>query len=130
MPGLFQVKELEARKRALAAESEVLRQTLKFEARNIWFHVAYAKRRFLQISTFSPFVMLGIPAAGYLVRKMFTRRQARARKKKTAAARLITSALFGWRMYRKVAPFLRSLFSRQEELREGAEVGQRATSWQ
>ena len=117
MPGLFQVKELEARKRALAAESEVYRQTLEFELRNIGLYTVYAKHRFSQARAFGPFVVLGMPAAGYFLGKMF------ARKKRSLLARLMTTAVFGWKMYRKLAPFCRGLFSGARKSREATQTG-------
>jgi len=117
MPGLFQVKELEARKRALAAESEVYRQTLEFELRNIGLYTVYAKHRFSQARAFGPFVVLGMPAAGYFLGKMF------ARKKRSLLARLMTTAVFGWKMYRKLAPFCRGLFSGARKSREATQMG-------
>src|SRR6266404_5800097 len=109
MPGLFQVKDLEARKRALAAESEVYRQTLKFELHNLGLNLVHARRRFFKATAFSPLMMLGMPAIGFLVRRMFTRQSPIENKQRSSLARFITKAAFGWRMYRKVAPFCRGM---------------------
>src|SRR6267378_509940 len=95
MPGLFQVKELEARKRALAAESEVYRQSLRFELHNLDLNAVHAKRRFFKATAFSPLIMLGMPAIGF----------------------------FGRRMYWKVAPFCRGVVRSLRKFREAPDVG-------
>jgi len=122
MPGLFQVKELEARKRALAAKSEIYRETLKFELRNIGFYAVYAKRRFLQARAFSPFVMLGLPAAGFFLRRMFTPKKQIKQRKRSSLARFLTKAVFVWKIYRKLAPFCRGLFSGAKKFSEAQEM--------
>jgi len=120
--GLFQVKELEARKRALAAESEAYREILKFELRNIGFYAVYAKHRFLQAGPFSPFVMLGMPAAGYFLRRMFTRKKQMRQRKRSSLARFISKSVFVWKIYRKLAPFFRGLFSHAKKFKEAPEM--------
>ncbi len=128
MPGLFQVKELEARKRALAAESEVYRQTLKFEARSIQLYTVYFKRRFLQARAVIPLLMLGLPASGYFFRKMFIPKKPFARKKRSSLARFITAAVFGWKMYQKLRPFCRDLFGGgTREFEDGSQISESET---
>src|SRR6266705_1973439 len=118
MPGLFQVKELEARKRALAAESEVYRQTLKSELHKLDLIAVHARRRFLKATAFSPLIMLSMPAVGFFVRRMFTRQKRIENKQRSSLARFITKAAFGWRMYRKVAPFCRGVVRSIRKFRE------------
>ncbi len=113
MPGLFHVKELEARKRALLAENEVYRQTLKFELRNIGLYAAHAKLRFSQARAFSPVFLLGMPAAGFFLRQMLARKRERRRSR---LSRLAATAVFGWKIYQKVVPFCRDLFSGRKKI--------------
>ena len=123
MPGLFQVKELEARKRALAAESEVYRQSLRFELHNLDLNAVHARRRFFKATAFSPLIMLGMPAIGFFVRRMFTRQSPIENKQRSSLARFITKAAFGWRMYWKVAPFCRGVVRSLRKFREAPDVG-------
>lgn len=100
MAGIFQVRHLEARKQALAAESELYRQILKLEVENLRLSSARARRRFSVLGNSAQWLLLGAPVAGSLLR---TRRMGRLR--------LFTTALMAWRMYQRIAPLCQQLFS-------------------
>ncbi len=112
MFGLFQLKELEARKKALAAESEVYRQTLKLEARNFWLYGLSAKRKLTQPRFWNPWVLIGPALAGFWLR--------RRRKRRSSFQRIASGALLGWRLYRKFSPLCHQLFTRWTNRRRDA----------
>jgi len=118
MPGLFRVKELEARKRALAVESEVYRQTLQQELRNLGDYAVHARTRFSLVRAFNPLLILGMPAAGYFLRQFFNRKTKAKAQKKSKFSRTLTTLIFGWRMYRKFAPVWRVLISQARKIRQ------------
>ncbi len=100
MAGIFQVRHLEARKQALAAESELYRQILKLEVENLRLSSVRARRRITTLGNSAQWLLLGAPLARSLLR---TRRIGRFR--------LVTTALMAWRMYQKIAPLCQQLFS-------------------
>jgi hypothetical protein len=104
MSGIFQVKELDARKRALAAQSEVYRQTLVMEARNLMLYGTYLRRRYTRPNPSNVLLLLA-PVLGGLW-------MTRARKKRSMFSRVTGSALLGWKIYQKVAPYCGGFFSR------------------
>ena len=100
MAGIFQVRQLEAKKQALAVESEVYRQILKLEVENLRLCSVRARRRFTALGNSAQWLLLGAPLARSLLRP---RRMGRFR--------LVTTALMAWRMYQKIAPLCQQLFS-------------------
>ena len=97
MFGVFEVKELESKRKALAAESEVYRETLKLEARNMALYAKYLKVK----SSRAPFEYLKfLPAVATLF----------FRRKKPKGPRFLTTALLGWQVYNRVLPFCRAMF--------------------
>jgi hypothetical protein len=105
---IFKVKELEEKRRALAAESEVYRQTLTLEIQNLRLHAAHTKRRFSSLTTPNPLIMMILPfAKSFLVRSIVRRT-----KNRFGLLRVAAGALFGWKVYRKFAPLLRDLLAR------------------
>jgi hypothetical protein len=119
MAGFFQVKELEARRRALAAESEVYRETLEQELRNLGSVALSARQRFARVRAFNPLFILGMPAAGYVFRKMFDRKK--KVRKKSQMSRTISTLILGWKLYQKVAPVWQALVSQARKMRQRRE---------
>ena len=98
------MKELELKKKALAAESEVYRETLKLEVRNLGLYGNYLKVK----ATRAPLRLLKfVPAVAGLLWKR--------RKPKTPT--WATAAVIGWQVYNRVLPMCQSLFSRRERTR-------------
>jgi hypothetical protein len=106
MARVFRIKELEAKKRALAEESELYRQTLRFEVHNLRLHAAWTKRRMTWL-TFSPLWKL-FP----LFLNSFGKK-----KRRSSKWRILSTALAGWQLYRKFSGFLPALFSRSRRAR-------------
>jgi hypothetical protein len=109
MAGLFQLKEIEAKKKALAAESELYRQTLKLQIHNLSLRATGMKRRYTLFN--SPPLMRLLPMISALLgspvgRMLLPKRRARW-------LRLATAALIGWQAYRKFAPLVQGFFSRR-----------------
>lgn len=106
-------QQMEARKRALVAESEAYRETLRLELAQLHLHVAQIKRRF-QLVAIVPATLALLP----MVIRLFRPKQSEA-KPKTGVAKLLSAALAGWRLARRFAPLVRSL--RQHARRNGFE---------
>jgi hypothetical protein len=102
MGRIFKVKELEAKKRALVEESDLYRQTLRFEVHNLRLHAMWTKRRMTAL-TFSPLWTLVPPFLNSFLSK---------RKRRSSKWRIFSTALAVWQLYRKFSGFLPSLFSR------------------
>ena len=95
-------QELEARKRALVAESEAYRQTLRLEVAQLQLHAEQLKRRFRLILFAQPLVAL-LP----LVIKLVVGRKARIeRNSRSKFAGMLNAALIGWRLARRFAPLI------------------------
>jgi hypothetical protein len=92
MDGIFGVKDLAARKRALVAESEAYRQTLRYELRDLRLYGVRMRRKFSVVAVVSPLLSVGAPLAGSL----FGKRQSKW-------LRMAKAALAGWQLYRRVA---------------------------
>jgi hypothetical protein len=96
------MNELEARKRALVAESEIYRQTLKLEFQNLRLYGAGLQRKFAAFRLLQPLLMLAAPFA----RGSF-------RKRGFSKFRLVTKAIWAWQLYRRIAPVLQRLRSKR-----------------
>ncbi len=102
MAQLFGLKgELEARKRALAAESEVYRQTLTLELQNLRVYGLNLKRKFAGFGTLNRLLMLVVPLASPFLHR-----------RRPRGFRLVTTAFFVWRLGRKLVPLLQGFFRR------------------
>jgi hypothetical protein len=100
MARIFKIKELEAKKRALAEESDLYRQSLRFEVHNLRLHAAWSKRR-LTTLTFSPLWALLPPLLNYFISK---------KKRRSSKWRIFSTALAGWQLYRKFSGFIPRFF--------------------
>jgi hypothetical protein len=102
MAGLFRVRRLQDRKRALVAESEAYRQSLTLQCHNFRLYSLQVRRK---VSRFASPLLLLLPLAGPLL--SFSRGRFAARKRPFRWIRLPFAALSGWQMYRRFAPLLR-----------------------
>jgi hypothetical protein len=117
-------QQLEAKKRALVAESEAYRQTLQLELAQLQLHAEHLKRRFRLILLAQPLVAL-LP----LVIKLVAGRKARIeRNSRSKFGGMLNAALIGWRLARRFAPlfsaFRRRSRERSFERRERAASGE------
>jgi hypothetical protein len=102
MAGLFQVKDLAQRKRALAAESEAYRQLIRFDVKNLKFFSGGIKHRMRSASktNYISSLLLLLPLATRFLR--------RGRRPPLSLA---AAALLAWRLYTKMSPQLMSFIS-------------------
>src|SRR5689334_17614282 len=114
MARIFTIKELEVRKRALAEECDVYRQTLRFEIDNLRLHTTWVKRRASWL-TLTPLWPLIPP----LIKAFLKRKQKQQRSSKFG---LFSTALVGWQLYQKIARFIPAIFSRSRRARLHDEV--------
>jgi len=105
------MKDLQARKRALAAESEVYRQTLKLELQNLRLYGMSLKRKVTKARASSLALAAGAPLLWAL---LFKRRRSKLG--------LASAAVTAWNLYRKFAPLFRGFFAQSEA------SGQRASA--
>ena len=105
MAGIFGLRELEARKAALVAESEVYRQTLRLELQNLKLSALRARKKVTFFSSSAPWLLFTVPLVRSWIGSLFGRRR-------FGRARLVTTALLGWQMYRRLAPIWQQLFGR------------------
>lgn len=105
MAGIISIKELDARKQALAAESEAYRQMLLVEVQNLRLYRERVRRKLGWYQAYVPMMKFGVPLLLPLLRMAMGRRE---QKPKSAPSRfrIFTSALAAWRLYRRFAPML------------------------
>jgi hypothetical protein len=112
MARIFKISELEEKKRALAAECDLYRQTLRLEMHNLRLHASWSKRRFTSITT-SPLWAILPP----LLNSFSKRKRGHAFSK----WRILSTLLAGWQLYRKfrgimsIFPRLRRTQFREEQ---------------
>ena len=90
------MSDLESRRKALAAEAEVYRQTIKLEIENIKLHARQGKRKYTSLRPSNPLFSLAAP----LLTAFF--RRSRAVKK----LRLLSGALLVWQIVSRAAPLV------------------------
>ncbi|HWQ91173.1 MAG TPA: hypothetical protein VN673_05845 [Clostridia bacterium] len=105
MARILTIKDLEERKRALVAESEIYRQTLILEVQNVRLYAARVRRRYTWFRAYAPLVRFGAPFVFPMLRRslfggLFAPRHKGSRFK------WIPAALATWQIYRKLAPML------------------------
>lgn len=116
--------DLEAKKRALIAESEVYRQMLTVDVHNLRIYNAHFQRKLKVLRSFRALVFL-LPLLAPLGFR-FARAGRRETHTRGGWRGLVGTGLFAWRLYRKFNPLLRSLasngfFSRFTEAKRKAE---------
>lgn len=102
MAGISELSALAARKRALAAESELYRQTLRLELQNARLYGARIKSRFQLFKAARP-LLLALPVLGAVWR--WARRSASLHKPR-GWRRWFNLGLSGWRAYRRISPVI------------------------
>src|SRR5882724_3730520 len=96
MARIFKIKDLEERKRALAEECDLYRQTLKLEVQNLKLHAACTKRRFTSFAISPLWAILPPLLSSFSKRK----------KRKSSKWRTLSTALAIWQFYRKFRGFM------------------------
>ncbi len=114
MARIFKVKQFDLRKRALAAESQVYRETLRLELHNLRLYRVHVQRKVHALANsplvrFASFAGSALAGAGGLT-GLFGR--APARKRRGRWRRLASAAFMGFRLARTFAPLLPTLLSR------------------
>ncbi len=105
MSRLFKVNGLEARKRALVEESEVYREMLKLQVRNLTLYSLSLREKIQSPSAMKSLVMLALPFAFKFFRR-FPSRQKGFLKGGTLGA-----AFMAFQTARRFAPMVMNLFS-------------------
>jgi len=91
---------LEAKKRALVAESEVLRETLKLELHNLQLYALRTRQKFKSFSRPNPLLMFAAPLLGSLLRK-----------RRSSWIRKAAMAFLSWQLTNRLKPFLAGFFA-------------------
>jgi hypothetical protein len=86
------MSKFEAKKKMLAAESEVYRELLKLEFQTLKIYGQRTKRKLTSPGTYAPLVMSGLPLLGDLFGK------------KSGLKRIGSLVLLGWKTYQRFAP--------------------------
>ena len=129
MQGLFQRKELAARKRELAAQNEAYRQALRAHLEDLDDHTRQVTRRFSKVRAFNPFLVLGMPAAGFALRRLFGKQTEQKARSKSKFSQLVKTAVIGWQTYRKLAPIARGLLRQAREMKKNRRFGSPIDWW-
>lgn len=90
------MSDLESRRKALGAEAEVYRQTLKLEVQNIKLYARQNRRRYTAIRPGNPLFAAAAPVLAVLLQRT------RPVKKLSTLSKI----LVGWQMFSRVTPFL------------------------
>jgi hypothetical protein len=112
MAGLVELRALEARKRALVAESEAYRQALMADVQNLRLYALGLQKRLRFFRKLEPVLAL-VPLLNSL---LSSRLETPARlAQPTPWRRVLRWSLLGWRVSRHVAPVARALLGRFRE---------------
>lgn len=103
MAQIFGLKDLQERKRALVAESEIYRQTLKLEIQNIRLYRVRVQRKLDLLRLANPLFLL---AGSFVGTRFFGRK---ARWKRRGRLSLLGTGLMAWRLFRTYGPFLQKI---------------------
>jgi|SRR5437016_3219957 len=94
------MNELEARKRALVAESELYRQMVRLELQNLRLYGLQFKQKFAGFRKPSPvFILVAALAGAFFGRK------------RGSSLRRAAMAILSWQLSNRLMPFLAGLFS-------------------
>jgi len=95
------MSDLESRRKALAAEAEVYRQTLKLEIQNIKLYARQNRRRYTSIRPSNPLFAAAAPVLAALLR----------RTRPVKKLNMLSKLLIGWQMFSRFAPALPGIIS-------------------
>jgi hypothetical protein len=90
------MSDVESRRKALAAEAEVYRQTLKLEIQNIKLYARQNRRRYTAIRPSNPLFAAAAPVLAALLR----------RTRPVKKLNMLSKILIGWQMFSRFAPFI------------------------
>jgi len=96
------LSDLGAKKKALIAEAEVYRQTLKLEIQNLRLYGAKAKRAVGSFSFSNPLLVIGATLAGTLLKR-----------RNSFRLRAATVSFIAWQAYQRLFVPLRGIFLRK-----------------
>ena len=105
MGRIFKIRDLEARKRAVLEQSDLYRQSLRFEIDNLRLHATSIRRKATWL-TLTPLWPLVPQLLNAFVKKK------RSNSNTNTKFRWLSAALAGWQLYQKVARFMPGIFSR------------------
>src|SRR5215475_13834823 len=91
---------LEAKKKALVAESEVYRETLKLELQNVRLYGITTKRRLSNFARPGHWIMLLMPLVGTIFKK-----------RRGPLLRQAVTALINWQLWSRLVPFVSGLLA-------------------
>jgi hypothetical protein len=124
MAGVSRITELEARKRALVAESERSREALKADLANVQHYTSGFFTIMDRARSFSPWLLMAIPAAIPLL-KLF--RGGKAEKPRSPLKGRLAKLMLGVRIFRQYGPMVRSLIGRFQARRSAAAAARTST---
>jgi hypothetical protein len=101
---MFNARELQARKQALFAESEVYRESLKLQIQNVRLYQVRMQRKLELLRTVVPLVIV----AGSALRLRDFRRPL-MQKPRSKWRRGLGLAIMGWRLFRQYSPLAQTL---------------------
>jgi len=90
------MSDLESRRKALAAEAEVYRQTLKLEIQNVKLYARQNRRRYTSIRPGNPLFAAAAPILATLLQ----------RTRPVRKVSMLSKILLGWQMFSRVTPML------------------------
>ena len=99
--------ELEARRKALAQESDVYRESLKLQLQNLQLYGAHLRQRFNFLRPSNPLMMLIGPLIGGLIQS----------RRKSSRMGVFATLLFAWKMFGRIRSLLPALFARRKKRR-------------
>ncbi len=91
---------LESKKRALVAESEVFRETLKLELHNLRLYTVRTRQKLTNFASPNKLLLLAAPFAGFLFRK-----------KRSSILRKFAMGLLSYQFTNRLLPMLSALLS-------------------
>src|SRR5262245_20090364 len=102
------MNSLEAKKRALVAESEVLRETLKLELHNLRLYGVRTRQKLSSFTSPNKLLIFAAPFAGFLFRR-----------KRSSLIRRFAMGLLSYQFTNRVLPLLTALFSATRRSSDG-----------
>ena len=116
MAKILRLKELEARKRALVAESEVYRQTLTLEIQNLRIYRVRMQKKLVVARLANPLFLFG---ASFLGSRFFGR--SARRRPRGKLSRVVGATLMGWKLFRQFGPAIQKRLVQLLVRRQGSE---------